>query len=220
MSLRLQQRVLVLNRAWQPVNIVGVRRAVSMLFQGIANAVFEMPGQGDSGDPSGSYAVLDIEGWFAFSKEHPDFDSSRMLRSVRLALRLPHVVLLTQFERLPRRDVRFCRRNVYLRDGFRCQYCGGVFDERELTLDHVIPRDRGGRTAWENIVTACARCNARKSDRLPAQAGMVLRQPPARPKWHAFLSVLATREEARPWLPFIGNSRSSWLNLAHLTAQP
>jgi 5-methylcytosine-specific restriction endonuclease McrA len=195
----LQHRALVLNRAWQPVNIVGVRRAVSLLFQGRASVVF--------GTDGGSYSVLGAAEWIEFSGRNPEPESS--IRSVNLALRMPDVLLLTEFERMPRHEVRFCRRNVYLRDGFRCQYCGRVFDERELTLDHVVPRDRGGKTSWENIATACVRCNARKANRLPHQAGMVLRKTPARPKWRAFLSVVAAQEEARPWLPFLGGGGGS-----------
>jgi 5-methylcytosine-specific restriction endonuclease McrA len=195
----MQQRVLVLNRVWQPVNIIGVRRAITLLFQGHANAIFETPG-------SGGHSVLNMEEWIEFSAKNPAPGHS--VRSVRLALRLPPVLLLTGFDRMPRHEVRFCRRNVYLRDNFHCQYCGREFDERELTLDHVVPRDRGGKTNWENIVTACSRCNSRKANRLPHQAGMVLRKMPARPRWRAFLATMAGQEEALPWLPFLGDARN------------
>jgi 5-methylcytosine-specific restriction endonuclease McrA len=171
-----------------------VRRAITLLFQGHASAIFEAIG--------GGHSVLSMEEWMEFSANNPEPGNS--VRSVRIALRVPPVLLLTGFDRMPRHEVRFCRRNVYLRDTFRCQYCGRVFDERELTLDHVVPRDRGGKTNWENIVTACSRCNSRKANRLPNQAGMVLRKMPARPKWRTFLTSMAGQEEALPWLPFLG----------------
>ncbi|MDR1497600.1 MAG: HNH endonuclease [Puniceicoccales bacterium] len=196
MSSRLQHRALVLNQAWQPVNIVGVRRAFSLLFQGHAKAIFPVP--------DGSYSVLNVEEWMEFSQKNPD--PSHSLRSVNLALLAPPVLLLTSYDRVPRREVRFCRRNVYLRDAYRCQYCGRKFSESELTLDHVVPRDRNGKTNWENIVTACARCNARKANRLPHQAGMVLRRAPTRPRWQSFMSILAMDADASPWHPFLGIS--------------
>jgi 5-methylcytosine-specific restriction endonuclease McrA len=145
---------------------------------------------------------MNVEEWMDFSQKNPDPRHS--LRSVHLALLAPPVLLLTSYDRVPRREVRFCRRNVYLRDAYRCQYCGREFDESELTLDHVVPRERNGKTNWENIVTACVRCNARKANRLPHQAGMVLRRPPVRPKWRSFMSILATDADALPWRPFLG----------------
>jgi 5-methylcytosine-specific restriction endonuclease McrA len=189
----MKQRVLVLNRAWQPVNIVGMRRAINLLFQEHAQVIHA--------DASG-HRVMPLAEWLAFSEKHPDPANS--IRAVRLAVLAPSVLLLTEYDRLPRREVRFSRRNVYLRDAHRCQYCGRVFEVAELTLDHVVPREKGGKTNWENIVTACSRCNAKKANRLPNLAGMVLRKLPARPKWRAFLTAFAGEEEAAPWLPFIG----------------
>lgn len=192
----MKSRALVLNRAWQPVNIVGMRRAVTLLFQGHAQVVHA--------EPEGAHRVFALNEWLDYSERHPD--PARSIRGVRLAMRAPAVLLLTEFDRLPRREVRFSRRNVYLRDGHRCQYCGRVFEPSELTLDHVVPRHLGGRTVWENIVAACVRCNARKADRLPLQAGMTLRRSPARPRWRTFLSLLADDGADAAWMPFIGGS--------------
>jgi len=197
MSSRMKNRALVLNKAWQPVNIVGMRRALTLMFQGHAQVVHA--------EADGAHRVFTLAEWMDYSERHPD--AARSIRAVRLALLAPSVLLLTEFDRLPRREVRFCRRNVYLRDGHRCQYCGRVFSPGELTLDHVVPRELGGRTTWENIVTACARCNARKANRLPLQAGMTPRKAPARPRWRAFLSVLADTEREGAWQPFINPKR-------------
>ncbi|RME16153.1 MAG: HNH endonuclease [Alphaproteobacteria bacterium] len=100
-----------------------------------------------------------------------------IVRSPSLALRLPSVVVLKEYIR-PRREVAFTRFNLFLRDGFRCQYCGGRGD---LTFDHVVPRARGGVTSWENVVAACAPCNLRKGAKSLAEAGMRLRATPRRP---------------------------------------
>jgi 5-methylcytosine-specific restriction endonuclease McrA len=192
-------RVLVLNRAWHPVNIVGVRRAFTLLFQEHAQAIFTGSADG------GNHRVMGVDEWIAFSTTHPA--PARCVHTARMALRVPSVLLLMVYDRVPRREVRFCRRNVYLRDGCRCQYCGRIFDEGELTLDHVVPRERGGRTNWENIVTACVRCNARKANRLPHQAGMHLRKPPVRPKWRAFMATMAGKDDFEEWQPFLGGGK-------------
>ncbi|GAB4387425.1 HNH endonuclease [Albidovulum sp.] len=100
-----------------------------------------------------------------------------VVRSQRLAFRIPSVVVLKDYVK-PRKRVAFTRFNLFLRDRFRCQYCGSRGD---LTFDHVVPRSRGGRTSWDNVVAACAPCNLRKANKTLEQAGMSLRRPPRRP---------------------------------------
>lgn len=99
-----------------------------------------------------------------------------------ITLRTPAVVRLTKARVPTQNKVRFSRINVFLRDGFRCQYCGAKRPASELNYDHVLPRVRGGKTVWENIVTSCYACNDRKGSRTPAEAGMTLLRPPATPK--------------------------------------
>jgi 5-methylcytosine-specific restriction endonuclease McrA len=123
---------------------------------------------------------------------------------VRLDLRLPQILLLREFDRVPVQDTKLNRKNVFERDQYRCQYCGEIFPESKLNLDHVIPRDRGGRTSWENLVTSCIECNSRKANRLPHQAGLSLRRQPLRPKHRPFLSVLHRAGSREIWEPFIG----------------
>ena len=101
----------------------------------------------------------------------------RTVRSARFEMRLPSVVSLKTYIRPARRPA-FTRFNVFLRDQFECQYCG---DPEDLTFDHIIPRSRGGRTTWENIVTACAPCNLTKGGRTPVEAHMQPRRHPVRP---------------------------------------
>ncbi len=101
--------------------------------------------------------------------------------------------------------VRFSRRNVFMRDDFRCQYCGERFDDSELTYDHVIPRAHGGKTSWENIVSACYDCNGRKGSRDCDEVGMFPLKQPKRPTWLPVLGPNIKRETAPPewlaWLP-------------------
>ena len=101
----------------------------------------------------------------------------RVVRSVAFEMRLPSVVSLKTYVK-PTRNPAFTRFNVFLRDRFQCQYCG---DRDDLTFDHVVPRSRGGRTTWDNVVTACAPCNLLKGGRMPSRASMHPRIPPHRP---------------------------------------
>lgn len=93
------------------------------------------------------------------------------IHSPNLAMRLPSVISLREFVHTSRRPA-FTRFNVFLRDGFSCQYCGTGFRAEDLTFDHVVPRSRGGRTTWENVVAACAPCNLQKADKLPKDCGI------------------------------------------------
>ena len=106
----------------------------------------------------------------------------RLRRAVSWTLKTPAVVRLVHFVRRHRTRIAFSRRNVFLRDGHRCQYCHQRIPPSELTCDHVIPRSRGGRTSWDNVVSACGPCNGRKGNRLPEQARMKLRKQPVRPR--------------------------------------
>lgn len=110
------------------------------------------------------------------------------VRAEHLALDWPLVIRLVAFVPIPRRlPLPLSRRTVLARDFYTCQYCGAQPHKSELTVDHVIPRARGGTTAWENVVIACAPCNHRKGDRLPEEAQMTLRAKPARPRFVAIV---------------------------------
>ncbi|MCH9686784.1 MAG: HNH endonuclease [Deltaproteobacteria bacterium] len=107
------------------------------------------------------------------------------IRTVDHRYPAPAVVRLLRNVRHRPPFVRFSRENVYLRDGYRCQYCGDAFAAADLTLDHVVPRCQGGKTSWSNVVAACVRCNRRKGRELPDEAGMPLLATPRRPRWLA-----------------------------------
>lgn len=114
--------------------------------------------------------------------------NGQVFRSESLELDAPSVLRLRSFVRIPHRShAPLTRRAVFARDEWTCQYCGA--ERGSLTVDHVIPRSKGGPTAWHNIVTCCAPCNRRKGDRLPRQANMVPRQPPSAPRSTIFISV-------------------------------
>ncbi len=119
------------------------------------------------------------------------------VRAERMAMDWPLVIRLVVFVPIPRRlPLPLSRRTVLARDMYTCQYCGGKPGKQDLTIDHVIPRSRGGKTIWENVVTACAPCNLRKANRLPEEASMALRAKPARPQFVAVVLMNETRGHA------------------------
>lgn len=195
----LTQRVLVLNRLWQAVNIVSAKRAFGLLFQDHAKVIYS----GDDG-----LQVYPLIEWIDFSIGHPAINAWDCVHTIRYTIRVPKVLLLDVFDRLPMKEVKFTRQNLFERDNYTCQYCGRTYSVRSLNLDHVIPRDRGGRTTWENIVTACMRCNTRKANRLPHEASMYLRHKPERPRWRPFVSFVIGSEIDESWNHFLTISRS------------
>jgi len=120
----------------------------------------------------------------------------REIHSVSFTVKLPAVVRLLRMVKRPKTPVKFSRQNIYARDKYRCQYCGRKFAPEELTYDHVLPRSRGGKTEWRNIVTCCVECNRRKGGHTPAEAGMKLIRKPSRPKW---VPALRLPSRARFW---------------------
>lgn len=128
------------------------------------------------------------------------------LRSPSMEMAMPSVVRLVGRARGARRvTLRFSRVNVMTRDGFRCQYCAIRLPMRQLNYDHVLPRSRGGKTTWENVVTACYPCNSKKGDRTPAEAGMTLLKTPVKPAWLPVTSHRWVPERIpRKWYPYLG----------------
>jgi 5-methylcytosine-specific restriction endonuclease McrA len=126
------------------------------------------------------------------------------IQAVRMRLRVPEVVALTKYDRLPTNAVTFSRRNIYKRDRYTCQYCDAQPGTEELTVDHVNPRAKGGISTWENCVLACVGCNKRKADRTPEQAGMPLRKVPVRPMWRPLYATRDVRIDS--WSRFVSEA--------------
>jgi 5-methylcytosine-specific restriction endonuclease McrA len=185
----LQHPALVLNRNWQPVNVATVARALVLLWNESARVV----------DPH-DYRLYTWADWSALA---PRADEN-WIQAVRQRLRVPEVIVLAGYDRLPSAAVSFSRRNIFKRDYWACQYCGTQPGGDELTIDHVIPRSQGGTSTWENCVLACVGCNKRKADRTPKQAGMKLSKTPVRPMWKPVYARDSVRIES--WSKFISET--------------
>lgn len=188
----LDRQVLVLNRLWQAINVCSVRRAFTLLCAGHAQVV--------DADADRNFFTHDFESWRDLSEREPD---DEMVHTISFKIRVPRVIVLLLFDRMPKKEVKFTRANIFERDKSTCQYCGKVFERRDLNLDHVIPRDRGGLTSWENIVCSCIPCNTRKGNRLAHEAGMKLIKKPERPKWRPFLHITFDSKVHESWRHFI-----------------
>ena len=185
----LDRPTLVLNRNWQPVGVATVARSLVMLWNESARVV----------DPD-DYRLYT---WGDWSRLVPR-DDAPFIQAVRTRLRVPEVVVLVRYDRLPTSAVTFSRRNVYKRDHYTCQYCGSQPGSEELTIDHVLPRAQGGTSSWENCVLACIGCNKRKADRTPHGAGMRLRTKPVRPAWRPLYASPSVRIES--WSKFVSEA--------------
>ncbi|MCS7088737.1 MAG: HNH endonuclease [Thermoflexales bacterium] len=128
--------------------------------------------------------------------------SDVVLRSAQHVIPVPLVIRLLHYVRVPHNlPLPLSRKALLLRDNYTCQYCGAQPSRDQLTIDHVVPRSRGGRTEWENVVIACATCNRRKGNRTPEEAGMKLLRKPYRPRfWAMALLNMATHEAWRKYL--------------------
>ena len=185
----LRRPTLILNRNWQPVNVATVARALVLVWNEAARVV----------DPE----TIQLFTWVDWSKVAPR-DGDAFIQAVRLRLRVPEVIVLAEYDRLPSAAVSFSRRNVFKRDHWACQYCGVQPGGEELTIDHVLPRSQGGTSTWDNCVLSCIDCNKRKADRTPQQAGMTLRKAPVRPMWKPLYARHAMRIES--WSKFISET--------------
>ncbi len=128
------------------------------------------------------------------------------LRTVSAEFPMPSVIRLHRYVNLPYKGVMLTRQNIFKRDGHRCLYCGTTED---LTLDHVLPKSRGGKTSWDNLATACKRCNSRKGDDTPDEANLKLRQKPFKPTFLVFLREFSGSIE-ESWMPFLSKKEKAF----------
>jgi 5-methylcytosine-specific restriction endonuclease McrA len=195
----LDASVLVLNKLYMAVHVISVRRAFCLLFKDLAEVITL---------DDGRYNSYNFASWREVSEARSSFrgPDDEFIRTVHFEIQVPRVMRLLGFDRLPKAKVKFNRRNIFARDGNRCQYCGKRFPTSELSLDQVLPRSRGGQATWENIVCACVKCNVRKGGRTPIEAGMRLTHEPIRPRSSPSLSLKLTHGKYQSWRTFLDNA--------------
>ncbi len=203
----LDSNVLLLNAHYSALRVVSARRAFTLLFkrdteqQPIAEVVSVEDGR---------YVSYDFEDWAELSAFKKEFEPAKhdWIRTVRFDLVVPRIIRVLTFSRLPEQEVRFNRRNLFARDNNTCQYCGKRYSTAELSLDHIIPRARGGPNTWVNIVCACHRCNVRKGGRTPQEAGLRLIRNPVKPRRNPVINVKLADNRYSSWKQFL--DRAYW----------
>ena len=223
----LNDNTLVLNRLWTAVNICAARDAYTLMFKTAVTKMVDRTGEEKDvivphakaiiKEESG-YQIYDFQEWMLYSDDWmeklgalSEAEQAAQLERETIGLvkgriRIPRVVLLTLYDKLPHKEVRFTRHSVYERDRYTCGYCNHRFGKsgvHHLNLDHVIPRERGGTTTWENIITACIPCNTKKANRTPSESGMKLLWTPTRPKWRTFVNMPVEKIAHEQWSDFM-----------------
>lgn len=193
MSALAHSKVLVLNKSWTPVNIYSMEDAIVKL----------------SSDGGTKARVIEPETyiphtWEAWTKLRPQPGES-FIRTPSMTIRVPEVIVLSKYEKVPNPKRACSRKRIYQRDNYQCMYCNDKLSSEELTIDHIIPRSQGGTTTWENCVLACFDCNMKKRNRTPEQAGMKLLTVPKAPKPGALFRY-DLKKPIKSWEAFLGES--------------
>jgi 5-methylcytosine-specific restriction endonuclease McrA len=188
----LRSSVLVLNRLYMAVHVIGVRRAFGLLFRELAEVIHLEEGR---------FANYDFDSWREMSelcrdRKQPQDD---WIRAVNFEIQVPRVVRLFVFDRLPKQELHLNRRNILARDEHRCQYCARHLPSHQLSIDHVVPRSKGGITSWENLVCACLPCNIKKGGRTPQEAKMKLVRRPTKPSRNPWLMLKLENPKYESW---------------------
>jgi 5-methylcytosine-specific restriction endonuclease McrA len=154
------------------------------------------------------YKTFDYASWSQITVEQRDDGIGLVNRLIKI----PRVIILIAYDRVPKSQVRFTRANIFARDRNICQYCGKAFIRNELSIDHVIPRSYGGKSLWDNVVCSCFSCNRKKGGQTPKQAGMKLLSPPHKPRWTPLSRIPFQDIKRKEWLPFLSIIDISYWN--------
>jgi 5-methylcytosine-specific restriction endonuclease McrA len=185
----LNHHVLVLNRSWVVIGTTTVKDAVVLMSRDSARGVC-----------TESFIMYSWEDWVSTEINLPKVDF--YIKTPSLKIPAPQVVILTNYNDVSKTAVKFSSRALYRRDKFICQYCRKKFKSEDLSIDHVVPKSKKGPTTWENCVTACFKCNNKKSDRTLVEAGLSLPTKPKKPNWNPVFHI---RNDLRPdsWSPLL-----------------
>jgi 5-methylcytosine-specific restriction endonuclease McrA len=183
--------VLVLNRNWQAINIRTPQEAFCMMATSVATAL-EIEGENH-------IRPVTWDEWISL----PIRDGDNLVRTARGAIRVPTVIVAVNYARVPKKRPKLCSRAIRERDNNRCQYTGRVLRPDEGSLDHVLPRSRGGRDEWENLVWSGKDVNARKGNRLPHEAGLKLLSVPRAPKELPASALIRNAHSVAEWKLFL-----------------
>lgn len=192
----LSSRCLVLNKSWTPLKTITVRSALKIVSSHYEDGNREPKGK--IIDPE-SYAQMTWSDWTECTPKEGEL----FIRTPGKNIKIPSVILLSRYNKIPKKKSTFNRRGIFDRDKYTCQYCGKKPRGDELSIDHVLPRAQGGLSTWENCVVSCFQCNSKKANRTPKQAGMKLLKEPVKP--NSALLGIDLRSPIDSWKLFISD---------------
>ena len=197
----LEERVLVLNKLWQAISICSIKRAICFLYTGHAKVVEP---QNDN------YEIYDFQKWlehsqknFLFSRARLETNNNGFIHTISCSLKAPHIIILGFYSGYPNLKIKLSRENIYKRDKFTCQYCGKKLDQKQLNIDHIIPRHRGGKTAWTNVVSCCFGCNLKKGGKTLPEIDMRLLKKPRAPFRYPMQNLHLETQSHESWSHFL-----------------
>ena len=193
----LNSPVLVLNKFFFPVDTTSVKRAFLMLYIGAAKAV------------DIDYETFDFDSWSEISI----LKKSESIRTVSKIIKIPRVIIILRYDKVPNKEVKFNRYNIFRRDRSECQYCRKPFPKNELTIDHVHPKSLGGKTIWENVVCCCITCNRKKGSNILSSTNMKLAVKPNKPSWELLSNLYLQTIKFDEWKPFLSSVETSYWNV-------
>jgi len=182
----LRNPVLILNKAWIAIRIKDVQRAITLLCRDRACAV----------NPE-NYKLYNWEEWYNQEVNNGE----EYIQSVRKKVKVPSIIILSKYDKIPKETPKLTKKNIFIRDGFKCSYTGQKVNSSNADIDHVLPKSRGGKTVWTNLVVSSKEINRKKGNKTPEEAGLKLLRKPSKPKHH----LLFINEEDMPesWKKFI-----------------
>jgi 5-methylcytosine-specific restriction endonuclease McrA len=192
-----QRKVLVLNRGWNPIAVVNLEKAMCL----VASTYKNDEPKARIMDPVTDFKLWT---WADWAELIPAKDEA-VIRSAKASFRIPEIILLSRYNKLPQQRVHFSRRTIYKRDGNQCQYCGDKPGTFELSIDHILPRCKGGKTEWTNTCICCVKCNRKKADKTMAEARMTFFNPNYKPKKPKF-TFYKSDYRCKSWESILGIS--------------
>jgi len=202
----LRSGVLVLNKSWAPINITIVKSAIGLVYTGKAKIVthHDLKDKFKGKIMCSKYQTLGYLDWVKVSELlSEDHD---LIHSVKCSHFKPYIII-QDTDKLPNYYIKLSRRALYDRDEGKCMYCGKVIMREHATIDHLLPKCRGGKTQWNNVVISCKGCNSKKGNKTLKECGMTLRKKPVKPAAYNFPFIY--REEFKYWKDFIKGKEES-----------
>ena len=186
----IKHSVLILNKYWIPINTTTPKHSFALMFSDNAKAILI---------EEDKVVPLDWNDWVNVNPSEKD----RKIKTVRGYIKIPSIIVLNYYDKIPRQTIKFTQKSLWERDNFTCQYTGKKVNKTNGNIDHIIPKAQGGKTSWENCVIAHKEINAIKADRTPEQAGLKLLKKPSTPKLMPVSFYIRNKEEIEDWNLFL-----------------